>query len=96
MSTIHVVLGRTGEYADRHEWHVGASTDETVAQATAEQLNDTARRFNALMGECEESNALSDDAALRNALGEAGDRLCGVIDYTGVRYRCVTVPLMSQ
>jgi hypothetical protein len=93
MTQLYVVEGRTGEYADKQQWLVGATADQSVADALVEKLNNVARRFNARMGECDERLGLR-TPALIDALREAGDKSCDV-DYTGVEYRRLDVPALS-
>jgi hypothetical protein len=63
-----------------------------VADALVDKLNNTARRFNALMGECDERLNIR-TPALIEALREAGDETCDV-DYTGVQYKRLDVPAL--
>ena len=93
MSELYVVVGRTGEYSDKRQWSVGASTDRSTADGMVQKLNDIARRFKALM---DKDNVTDDfeEADLLKALREAGDKACENIDYTGVKYKCEAVPML--
>jgi hypothetical protein len=93
MTQLYVVEGRTGEYADKQQWIVGATPDQSVADALVEKLNNVARRFDAFMGECDERRDMC-TPALMDALREAGDKSCEV-DYTGVEYRRRDAPALS-
>lgn len=79
--TIYLVVGETGEHADRTEWLVAAYLSKKRAETHAKRAEERAREIekkgNSLGRPCERSEF---DPNLR-------------IDYTGTNYRIESVPL---
>lgn len=79
----YVVHGTTGEYSDRSEWQVAVYTNREQADWHAAKLNELVAKF------ARDGDATYEE---RDAFRTEYDPRCN-IDYTGVRYGVVALPL---
>lgn len=94
MNTTFLVEGRTGEYADRREWIVGAFQSKLNALEHMTMLNNKARQFGVFYL-ADRPQHIETSVRLR-----AIERMWKFdphvsVDYTGVRYDVVEVELMD-
>lgn len=91
---VFVLVGATGEYSDRSDWYVAAYLDKAQAERHQRQLEEYVSRAGVAMNE--KSNLRLDyeerDAFLARPETKAIDPQMR-IDYTGVAYFLVAVPL---
>jgi hypothetical protein len=91
VSNAYVVVGVTGEYSDRTEWYVACYLDQVQAELHVSRLMTAAAREGIVMGKGRVSwGARTGD---RSPEMLALDSSLGAIDYTGVDYYVVSIPL---
>ena len=82
MSTIYIVMGRTGEYSDSQEWIVCAYKSEAAAQARVIELETLMKTVGAVTDISWDERCKAEDAMRKH---QDGDEYF-MIDYTGTRY----------